>query len=281
MKLKLFFILSALVAVVYAVANPFLTGSASTLPVWSVIVAVGAFIPAIIAFIAQKESLKTFATDYLSFRNTDWRSAAIVLGATAVLLPVLKLIVVGLFGNLLHVPVFGELSTSFNTTLLGFVPWQNEGLSDFFISCLGEIVFLLIGGSVLGICNSLFEEIAWRGFLPKYLKRPDLTVAVVSGFVWSLWVLVMNYNAATWTSFVMSLILNMVLSYYLITIARVTGSVWTCSMIRGMFSLGAMSFCVIHGSIVGSYIVTIVIALALIAVVKSCFRHNVCMISDN
>lgn len=44
MKLKLFFILSALVAAGYAVANPFLTDSASTLPVWSVIVAVGAFI---------------------------------------------------------------------------------------------------------------------------------------------------------------------------------------------------------------------------------------------
>ena len=71
----------------------------------------------------------------------------------------------------------------------------------------------------------------------------------------------------------MSLILNIVLSYYLIRIVRVTGSVWTCAMVRGMFSIGTMSFCVMHGSPVGSYIVSVVIALALIAIVKGCVKQ--------
>ena len=273
MKLKLFFILSALVAIVYAVVNPFLSGSPSTIQLWSVLVAVSAFFPAILAFIAQKNSLKTFATDYLSFRNTDWSSVAIVLGTTAVLLPVLKLIIVGLLGNLLHVSAFGELTTSFDTDIFGFIFWHNEGMSDFFLACLAEIVYLLIGGSVIGICSCIFEEIAWRGFLVKYLKGSDLTVALVSGIVWSLWSLAMTYHAATWSGFAMSLILNIVLSYYLIRIVRVTGSVWTCAMVRGMFSIGTMSFCVMHGSPVGSYIVSVVIALALIAIVKACVKQ--------
>ena len=37
MKLRLFLVISALVAIVYAVADPFLSGSPSTLPIWSVI----------------------------------------------------------------------------------------------------------------------------------------------------------------------------------------------------------------------------------------------------
>lgn len=273
MKLKLFFILSALVAIVYAVANPFLSGSPSTIQLWSVLVAVSAFFPAILAFIAQKDSLKTFAADYLSFRNTDWRKVAIVLGGTAVLLPVLKLIIVGLFGNLLHVPIIGELSYSFKTNLFGFIFWHNDGIADFFIACLAEIIYVLVGGSIIGIFSCIFEEIAWRGFLVKYIKGSDLTVALVSGIVWSLWSLAMTYHAATWSGFAMSLVLNIILSYYLIRIVRVTGSVWTCAMVRGMFSIGAMSFCVMHGSPVGSYIVSVVIALALIAIVKGCVKQ--------
>lgn len=273
MKLKLFFILSALVAIVYAVVNPFLSGSPSTIQLWSVLVAVSAFFPAILAFIAQKDSLKTFATDYLSFRNTDWRKVAIVLGGTAVLLPVLKLIIVGLLGNLLHVPIIGELSYLFKTNLFGFMFWHNDGIADFFIVCLAEIIYVLVGGSIMGIFNCIFEEIAWRGFLVKYLKGSDLTVALVSGVVWSLWSLAMTYHAATWSGFAMSLVLNIVLSYYLIRIVRVTGSVWTCAMVRGMFSIGTMSFCVMHGSPVGSYIVSVVVALALIAIVKGCVKQ--------
>lgn len=273
MKLKLFFILSALVAIVYAVVNPFLSGSPSTIQLWSVLVAVSAFFPAILAFIAQKDSLKTFATDYLSFRNTDWRKVAIVLGGTAVLLPVLKLIIVGLLDNLLHVPIIGELSYLLKTNLFGFMFWHNDGIADFFIVCLAEIIYVLVGGSIMGIFNCIFEEIAWRGFLVKYLKGSDLTVALVSGVVWSLWSLAMTYHAATWSGFAMSLVLNIVLSYYLIRIVRVTGSVWTCAMVRGMFSIGTMSFCVMHGSPVGSYIVSVVVALALIAIVKGCVKQ--------
>ena len=141
MKLRLFLVISALVAIVYAVADPFLSGSPSTLPIWSVIVAVGAFIPAIIAFIAQKDSLKTFASDYLSLRKTDWRKAAIVLGATAILSPLLRLVIVGVFGNLLHVSFFGEFSRQFHVNYLGVISWYGSGVADTLMACAGDMVY--------------------------------------------------------------------------------------------------------------------------------------------
>ncbi len=272
MKLRLFLVISALVAIVYAVADPFLSGSPSTLPIWSVIVAVGAFIPAIIAFIAQKDSLKTFASNYLSLRKTDWRKAAIVLGATAILSPLLRLVIVGVFGNLLHVSFFGEFSRQFHVNYLGVISWYGSGVADTLMACAGDMVYLFVIGSIVGIFSCLFEEIAWRGFLIKYIKGSDLTMSVISGVVWTLWTLAMTYVVTTWSNALMLLIFNVVLSYWLVRIMRATGSVWTCAMIRGMFSLGAMSFCVVQESHVGSYMVSIIIALILTAVLWGVIR---------
>lgn len=266
MKLKKFFVISAVVALVYAVVNPFLSNNLATLPLWSVLVAVGAILPAAIALVAQQESLKIFAVDYLSIRNTDWRNAAIIIGATAVLLPILKTILVGVLGNQFGLSAFGYLLPSFHTQLFGLWDYTSSSFADLFVVVSAKIVYLLVIGSIIGIVSCIFEEIAWRGFLMKYLGGSEVSKIIVSAVVWTLWSLAMTYCHATVTGVVISLIINTMISWYLVRIARATGSVWTCAMVRGIFALGAATFWIMPGSTVGQGIITILSVLAIMSV---------------
>ena len=241
MKLKIFLIISAVVAGIYAVINPFLSNDPSTMAIWSVMVAIGAFFPALIAFVAQREKLKIFLTDYLLFRQTDRRNSAIYVGTTVVLYPLIVIMVIGILGNWLELDAFGALSTHFSINLFGLIHITSSSVFDVELAVLLQMVFLLIAGTVIGICNCIFEEIAWRGFMLKYLKCSDWAKGVVTGLIWSLWWLAMTYASGNFTNIALITVENVILSYYLVCIARNTGSVWTCAVIRGIFSLAAIS----------------------------------------
>lgn len=269
MKLKLFLIFSAVVAAAYAVINPFLTSNTSTIQAWAVIVALGAMLPAVIAFIAQRESLKVFISDYLSFKRTNWRSAINFIAVTALILPIFAVLMTFIFGNLLQIEAFGsgvlEGALEFNTNLLGFIPFTITSTIDIVIAVVAQIIYLLIFGTVVGIFNCIFEEIAWRGFLVKYLNSSTIVMALVSGSVWTLWWLAMTYVHCNTSAVIITTTTNFLLSYYLVRVVRATGSVWTSAMIRGVFSLGTMPFCWIPGTNIGIAITTLTALLVIIA----------------
>ena len=274
MKLKSFLVISAIVALVYAVFNMCVSGNPATAPLWSVVLAVGAVLPTVIAFIAQREGLKKFVCDYLSLKNTNWRKVVLTVGFTALLLPVVKAVVVGLAGNLLGISAAGSLTTSFNAQLFGFIPYSGSTAADILPVIAADIIYLFVAGSIIGIFNCIFEEIAWRGFMAKYLNGSLVAKSVIISIVWTLWTLAMTYTHTTWLNAVMLLVLNMLLSYYLLRIAGSTGSVWACVMVRGIFSLGALSYCILPGSDSGTRLVSIIVVFVIIGIMSSVMKSR-------
>lgn len=265
MKLKLFLIISAVVAAVYAVINPFMWDNQATIQIWSVLIAIGVVLPAIIALIAQRDGFKAFLADYLSMKRTDWRKAIAYVVTTAVAFPVIVTLLTCILGNLLHLDVFGRISTQFRTFMFGFMDYSGTSAFDVAIAVGAQIVYLMIAGSIIGIISCICEEMAWRGFMVRYLKGSKFAMAVITGLVWTLWWLAMAYVHCDAMTIVMTAITNIVISYYLVDIAGNTGSVWTCAMVRGIFSLGAISACYIPGSGWGLRTITLVAILIIIA----------------
>ena len=215
---------------------------------WSPLCVIYLILPFFIAWFAEHTGIKQFYKEYLSLKDTKWKSAFLYLIITAALFAVVSTLIGFATGGIPYTFAKYDVLNLFSINV--------DSAPTYILAILINIVALLIVGSVIGIFNSFFEETAWRGFLAKHLNVSRLTKGLIIGFIWTAWMIPIRMSFET-DSILLLALQNIILSYYLDAVADDTKSVWTGAMIRGMFSLN----CVIP--LVNSSLISVTISIAI------------------
>ena len=167
-----------------------------------IIAAMYMFVPAISVLIVEKWKFKKIFTDYrIRFKSINIAQSLKYVLATALLLPVLMMLFIYLFGNVLGLRDFGMLIISgedLDPAILRQFPSLFATLSSRLLIVFPlAIISSLFAGCTINLFFALGEEIAWRGFLEKEMFIKRTWKPLLIGIIWGLWhapLILMGFN---------------------------------------------------------------------------------------
>jgi membrane protease YdiL (CAAX protease family) len=225
--------------------------------------------PAIAALLVQKVFYKQEITALgFDFKNTSWKNF-LLLPLLHIHISVLFILVVFVFGNMLHVNGFGFYS--FDQQLLeirmqefalkmGMEKIPNIPLSPMILLVLSLLSSALFGGVINGIFT-LGEELGWRGFLYNETKALGFVKSnLLVGAIWGLWhaPLILqghNYPEHPVAGVGMMVIFCIPLAFIMSYARAKTNSVLAPALVHGMVNAGAggtMLLCYQYNDLIGN-----------------------------
>ena len=177
------------------------------------------------------------------------------------------LLLILVFGNLLHVPSIGNISLSINAIrdqiALTYGPAMAQSaklppvLLLFFISFIGAIT---AGFSLNGLF-ALGEELGWRGFLWGQLRPYGTMGKIFVGVIWGLWhapLILLGYNFPhhPYWGILFMIFFTVLLTFPLIDLRDKAHSVYASSIVHGMINASSLLSIIVIGSneLVGSLV---------------------------
>lgn len=196
------------------------------------------FTPAMAALLVGGFNFGDIVTEYrLSIRGVRWLQLLKYFLATLILLPLCVYLLVYVFGNLLHVNGFGEVTFASLEMSLRVFP-------------IG-----VVNGLTLGVIMSLGGEIGWRGFLERSVNLPRLQKYLLIGVIWWAWGLfpVAIYHAYIDFGHLISkigvmLVLSVVLSFYYADALKSSNTLFASILMQGTIMSSPFLFVFNEGS---------------------------------
>jgi hypothetical protein len=213
------------------------------------------FIPLLSVLIVEKWKVKNIILEYsISFKGTNVKKLIQYVLATAILFPAIVLFLTYIFGNVFHMSSFGEI-------VLEDVPssFYGMGLPGNAYLKFGILFLISLGMNFVGLIfkfiSSFSGEIAWRGFLEKYIHYSRIKKTMLIGLIWGLWdipLLILNPCRDNimdyFYVFILKALLCVVCSFYFVNALKQTRSIFTSSIMQGLISSSTLIF-LIHGDI--------------------------------
>ncbi len=272
MKLKNFFVYYCTV-VVALTAISLMSVETASFSLWrTLIIVVAIFAPAFLVWLAEGEGLKQLCSEYLSFKSVNWKNAVAIVASASVWFTLVPVFTVFVVGNVLGFTAFGQLLSG-SVDVYGLFSYNASSAAGFLTAVAANILISFITGTISSIVV-IFSEIAWRGFLPKYMSYGRYMLPIAIGALWTLWEMPNLVFAQSLAAGLLVLIKNIALSYLLLAVVRKTGSVWVSAAMVGVISVGLMVPMYAAYSIYASTIPTAVTALALWWVVSRLVKTN-------
>lgn len=244
---------------------------------FTIIAAIYTILPALIAWFSERSDIKTFCSEYITIKRTNWKRLIYIICATSVIYPLLVIGLIWLYNIFFNTSEYFSLELN-EYKFFNLIGIDTNAIGGYGLAILLNLSFILIAGSIMGVINSIFEEIAWRGFLKKHIDLKRFWKVLITSIVWTIWGLAILNNSISCSIVIAIFVFNCAMSYYLDTIATATGSVWACSMVRGIVNLAF--YCpliVIVNNNVFTYISTAsILLLAILTNVTAHKRPELC-----
>jgi len=206
------------------------------------------FTPLLAVSVTEKSGILTVLRRYdAGVRKADLQKSLCYVAVIASVFPVLNILWVSFFGNLLHIEPFGAFAIPENDFILYGIHIPENPLIRFAAVYLSSVLFALIAGSTYNMIFSLGSEVAWRGFLNRRIRWGCPMKNIVIGAVWATWWLpVMIFNGVARSSIAIAYVTFISLSFLLDSIFRDTRSLLVTSAVRGVV-VSSSCACLVEG----------------------------------
>lgn len=208
------------------------------------------FTPAIAVLFTEKDKIRRIFRKYkVNVKELNSKRAFTYILIVAFAFPLLCLFWVFLIGNTLQIDAFGQIIIPKGYYTLDGILIPETKLIRFFILYGYSICLGLIACITYNMLFALGGEIAWRGFLGKYLPFGYVKKNIIIGLIWGTWFLpVIFSNPMREVNCIIIIIINyglfIVSSFLLDMVYRDTHSLFIPAAIKGIL----ISFIWIHQS---------------------------------
>ena len=208
------------------------------------------FIPLLAVAVTEKSGVLAVLRRYdVGSKKTDLRKSLCYVVVIALAFPLLNMLCVWFFGNVLRIEPFGTFGIPENDFVLYGIRMPENPALRFASLYLFSVGFALVAGLTYNTIFALGSEVAWRGFLNRRLRwgRPVKNIAI--GTVWATWWLpVMLFNGYARPSIAVAYVWFILLSFLLDAIFRDTRSLLVTSAVRGVVVSSSCLYFVAGGS---------------------------------
>ncbi len=207
------------------------------LPKYGVIInALYYFTPLLAVSVAEKSGILTVFRRYgAGVRKACFRKSLCYVIVIALAFPVLNILCIWFFGNVLHVESFGIFSIPKDDFMLYGIRMPENPVLRFASVYLSSVFFALIAGLTYNMIFALGSEIAWRGFLHRKIRLGCSMKNILIGAIWATWWLpVMIFNGYACPSIATAYVSFVLLSFLLDRIFMDTRSLLVTSAVRGV-----------------------------------------------
>lgn len=230
------------------------------------------FTPLIAVLFTEKGDIsKVFNKYKVNFRDVKIKNSLFYILIIAFIFPVLNILCVVLFGNILHVEQFGRFSIPEGNFIMHGISISDNILIRFLSVYFDSVLFSFIGGLTFNMIFSLGNEIGWRGFLNYNIKSGFIKKNIIIGVIWGTWFFYGPGKHPDYMEIVTTYAFFLVLSFLLDLVFKNTKSLFIPSAIGGIIISSSWIFFLGGESVKGFSGITEITGIVSLIILCVCF----------